>query len=61
MVAASYSYTHPTWLRFWCSGTLVVSKRCGYVMVDADSYIKLLPPSILDMQKVFEYIDIGIQ
>ncbi len=36
----------------------------GYVMVEADSHLKLLPTSILDIYKVFEYIDmlsIGIQ
>jgi hypothetical protein len=27
-------------------------------MVDADSHLKLLPTSILDMRKVFEHIDI---
>jgi hypothetical protein len=33
-------------------------------MVEADSHLKLLPTSILDMRKVFEQIDmlsIGIQ
>jgi len=33
-------------------------------MVETDSHHKLLPPSILDMYKVFEHIDmmsIGIQ
>jgi hypothetical protein len=33
-------------------------------MVDADSHLKLLPTSMLDMHKVFEHIDImsiGIQ
>ncbi len=33
-------------------------------MVEADSHLKLLPASILDMYKVFEHIDmssIGIQ
>jgi hypothetical protein len=33
MVAALPSYsTHPTWLRFWCSGSLVHPKRCHYVI-----------------------------
>jgi hypothetical protein len=35
-----------------------------YVMVEADSHLKLLPTSILDIYKVFELIDIisiGIQ
>jgi hypothetical protein len=33
-------------------------------MVEADSHLKLLPTSLLDIEKVFEYIDmlsIGIQ
>ena len=33
-------------------------------MIDADSHLKLLPPSILDMYKVIEHIDMlsmGIQ
>jgi hypothetical protein len=59
MVAALHSYTHPTWLRFWGSGSLVVveSKWCDYVMVEADSHLKLLPTSILDIHKVVEHID----
>ncbi len=48
-VAALHSFTHPTWLRFWGSGSLVKSKWCDYVMVEADSHLKLLPTSILDM------------
>jgi hypothetical protein len=65
MVATLHSYTHPTWLRFWGSGSLVESKWCHYVMVEADSQLKkLLPAFILDMNKVLEHIDmlsIGIQ
>ncbi len=37
---------------------------CHYVMVEADSHLKLLPTSILDMYKAFEHIDMlsmGIQ
>jgi hypothetical protein len=56
-VSALHSYTHPAWLRFWGSGPLVESKWCNYVMVEADSHLKLLPTSILDMHKVFEHID----
>ena len=52
-----YSYTHPTWLRFWGFGSHVESKWCNYVMVEADSNLKLLPASILDMYKVFDHID----
>jgi hypothetical protein len=58
------SYTHPIWLRLWGSGSLVESKCCHYVMVEAGSHLKLLPTSILDLYKVFEHIDmlsIGIQ
>ncbi len=42
-VSASHSYTNPTWLRFWGSGSLVVSKWCDYFMFEADSHLKLLP------------------
>ncbi len=44
-VSALYSYTHPTWPRFWGSGSLVESKWCDYNMVEADSHFKLLPTS----------------
>ncbi len=57
MAVASNCYTHTTWLRCWGSGSLVESKLCHYVMVEADSNIKLLPTSMLDMSKVFEHID----
>jgi hypothetical protein len=43
---------------------LVESKWCDYVMVEADSHLKLLPKSILEIYKVFEHIDmpsIGMQ
>jgi hypothetical protein len=45
-VAALHSYTHPTWLRFWGSGSLVESKWCHHVTVESDSHLKLLPTSI---------------
>jgi hypothetical protein len=64
MVAALHSYTSRTWLRSWGSGSLMESKWCHYVMVETDSNLKLLPPSILDIYQVFEHIDmmsIGIQ
>ncbi len=64
-ISALHSYTHPTSLhRFWGSGSLVESKWCDCVMVEADSHFKLLPTSILDIYKVFEHIDMlsmGIQ
>ncbi len=52
-----YCNTHPTWLRFWGSGSLVESKWCHYVMVEADSHLKLLPATILDIYKVFGHFD----
>ncbi len=42
-------------LGFWV--TYVDSKRCHYIMVDADSHLKLLPASILDINKMIEHID----
>ncbi len=56
-VAALQSLTHPTWVRFWGSGSLVESKQYHYVIVEANSHLKLLPTSILDIDKVFEHID----
>ncbi len=38
-------------------GSLVDSKWCHYIMVEADSHLKLLPASSLDVYKVFEHID----
>ena len=64
MALASINYTHLTWLIIWCSGSLVESKWWHNVMVEADSQLKLLPASTLDMNKVFEHIDMlwmGIQ
>ncbi len=63
-VAALHSFTHPTWLRFWGTWSLVESKWCIFVMVDADSHLKLLPTFLLDTYNVIEYIDMlsmGIQ
>ena len=45
-----YTFIHSTWLRFWGSE----SKWRDYVMVQADSNLKLLPASILD---TYEHID----
>ncbi len=49
----------PTLLGSDCGGSrsLVESKWWDYVMVEADSRLKLLLTSILDMHKVFEHID----
>ena len=63
-VAALCSSTHPTWRRFWGSGSHVEPKWCHYVTVEADSHLKQLLPSTLDIYKVFEHIDVlfkGIQ
>ncbi len=56
---ALHIYSHPTCLRFWDSGSLVELIWCDYVIVeaDSDSYLKLLPTSILDIYKEFEHID----
>ncbi len=57
IISALHSYTHPTsWLRFWGSGSLVESKWCDCIMVEADSHLKLLPTSILDIYTVIEHI-----
>ena len=54
-------YTHPTWLRFWGSESLVESKWCLW---DWGPDLKQISPSILDIYKVFAHIymlSIGIQ
>ncbi len=50
-------WLYPTWLRFWGSGSLAESKWYHYVMVEADSHLKLHPTSTLDIYKVLEHID----
>ncbi len=63
-VAALHSFTHPTRLRFWGTWSLLESKWCILVMVDAESHLKLLPTSMLDTYKMIEHIDMlsmGIQ
>jgi hypothetical protein len=58
MAVASNSYSHTAWLRIEGSGSLVESKLCHYVTVEADSQLKLLPTSTLDIYKImFEHID----
>ncbi len=57
-VSALHNCTNPTWLRFWCFGSLVESSWCDYVMVEADSHLKLLPTSVFDLYKVIDHIDI---
>ncbi len=39
------------------TGSLVESKRCHDVMFEADSNLKLILASILDIYKVFQHID----
>jgi hypothetical protein len=56
-ISALHSYTHPSWLIFWGSGSLVESKWCHYVKVEADGHLKLHPSSTLDIWKVIEHID----
>ncbi len=48
-VASNSSYTPSTWLRFWGSGSLVELKWLHNVIAVADSHIKLLPISIVDI------------
>ncbi len=63
-VAALHSFTHTTWLKVGVSLSLVESKCYQYIIVEADSHLKLLPSSISDIYKVFEQIDMlstGIQ
>ncbi len=57
MVVASNTYIHLTWLIFCGSGSLVESKWCHYVIVEADSHVKMLPASTSYIYKVFEHID----
>jgi hypothetical protein len=52
-VGALHSYTHTPWLKFEGSWSLVKSKCCQYILVKTDSYLKLIPSSILDINKVF--------
>jgi hypothetical protein len=51
MVAALNSYNHCAWLRFWDSGSLVELKCCHYVMVEADSHLKLLWQKLISIQE----------
>jgi hypothetical protein len=42
---------------WWVMRLLTFDRSNNYVMVEADSHLKLLPLSILDIYKVFEHID----
>ena len=58
MAVVSNTYTHTNWVRFWGSGSLLVeSKWCHYIMVEADSQLKLHPASTLHIYKVLEHIE----
>ncbi len=60
----SFLSDYPNWPRLWGSGSLEESTWCDCAMVEADSHLKLLSTSILDIYKVFECIDLlsmGIQ
>ncbi len=64
MVAALHSYTHPTWLRFWGFGSFVESIDVIMSWLRLTATSNCLPPSMLDICKVFEYIamlSMGIQ
>ncbi len=54
MVAPLYRYTGQVAPRFGDSGSLEEWKWCHNVMVKADSHLRPLHPSILDIDKVFE-------
>jgi hypothetical protein len=57
--ASSLTQLYLTWLRFWgYTWYLVESKWCHYIMVEADSHLSLLPPSISDIYKAFQHIDV---
>jgi len=63
-VTALHSFTHPNWLLIWDSGSLVESKWCQHVVVEAEGHLKLPPTSTLHIYREFEHIDklsIGIQ
>jgi hypothetical protein len=59
MIAAIVRYHTPPYL----AQILVIWVTCGvkmmsfYIMVEAAILFKLLPPSIIDIYKVFEHID----
>ena len=60
-LTALYSYPYPPnlvqILGFWFTCEWEELKWCHDVMVEADIHLKLLPPSILLIHKVFEHID----
>ncbi len=57
--SSSLTQLYPHYLAQICGFlvTVVESKCCQYVMVETDSHLKLLSPSILDMHKILEHID----
>ncbi len=52
--AAALLRYHPAWLTDWWPGSLAESKWCHYVIVEAAILFKLLLPSIIVINKVFE-------
>ncbi len=57
LVFNSFSLVVELRLSFMSSGSNVESKWCDYVMIEAESHLKLLPTSILDIYKVIWHID----
>ncbi len=57
-VSALYIYTRPSWPMIYPSHFLVESKSCHYIMVVADSHLKLFPTTILNIYRMFEHIHI---
>ncbi len=57
LVCNSFSLVVELRLSFMGSGSHVESTWCDYVMVEAESHLKLLPTSILDIYKVIWHID----
>ncbi len=60
-ITLRWGYGWTKWVIQACTIPWVTCARvkimCHYVMVEADSHLKLLPASILDIYKVFEHID----
>ncbi len=54
--APSYHSTGQVGPRFWSFGSLMEWNWCNYIMVEADTYLRLLPTSILGIYKVFEIL-----
>ena len=57
MAIAANIYTPTSWVRCWGSGSLVESKWCHYIMVEADSHLKLSSCIHIRHTKSFEHLD----